>query len=404
MTASPLRIATEGKRLPRRINFSARTLAAVRCPPGADRIQVYDAKTPHLAWRVTSNGVGAFYFYKKVAGAVKRVRIGGSELSVEQARKQAAKLSGGVADGVDPSEQKRIARAATATLGDLLDNFIERHAKLHKKSWQGDEDQIERYLSDWKSRRLASIKSDDIRALHAAVGKKHGPYSANRLLAMIHSAYRKAGNLWAGPNPAAGISRFREKSRDRFLQAGELPRFFAALADEPNETIKDFITTALLTGQRRSNVMAMAWSEIDFERATWRIPETKNGQPLVVPLSPPAADLLKRRKENAKGEYVFPGHGKSGHLVEAKAAWRAILKRAKITDLRLHDLRRSLGSWMAISGSSLLVVGKALGHKSTAATQVYSRLSLDPVRAGVDLATAAMMTAGQGQPQKDGAK
>ena len=74
--------------------------------------------------------------------------------------------------------------------------------------------------------------------------------------------------------------------------------------------------------------------------------------------------------------------------------WARLLKRAGLQDRRLHDLRRSLGSWQAIGGSSLSVIGKSLGHTSLSATAIYARLSFDPVRESVERATAAMLAAG----------
>jgi integrase len=137
----------------------------------------------------------------------------------------------------------------------------------------------------------------------------------------------------------------------------------------------------------------MRWEEINLEQAKWRIPVTKHGDSETVTLSPEVLAILDTRKASAVREWVFPGTGRSGHLEEPKAAWKRILQRAKIRDLRLHDLRRTLGSWQAAGGSSLIVIGKSLGHKSLAATQIYARLNLDPVRASVNAATAAMMLA-----------
>ena len=71
--------------------------------------------------------------------------------------------------------------------------------------------------------------------------------------------------------------------------------------------------------------------------------------------------------------------------------WREILKRADIEDLRIHDLRRSLGSWQTITGASLQVVGKTLGHSRPETTAIYSRLSDNPVREAMQTATAAML-------------
>ena len=113
---------------------------------------------------------------------------------------------------------------------------------------------------------------------------------------------------------------------------------------------------------------------------------------------PEAFLILDRRKKANQNEssYVFPSEkSASGHLSEPKKGWARILKRANITDLRIHDLRRSLGSWQASTGASLSIIGKSLGHKSIAATSIYARLNLDPVRNSIELATKAMIKAGR---------
>jgi integrase len=66
-----------------------------------------------------------------------------------------------------------------------------------------------------------------------------------------------------------------------------------------------------------------------------------------------------------------------------------------LKDLRIHDLRRTLGSWQAINGSSLQVIGKSLNHKSLKSTAIYARVDLDPVRESVNRATAAIVNASQ---------
>jgi integrase len=93
--------------------------------------------------------------------------------------------------------------------------------------------------------------------------------------------------------------------------------------------------------------------------------------------------------------YVFPGGKKNqaGHLVSPKTAWERLCKRAGFDNLRMHDLRRTLGSYQAAGGASLTVIGKSLGHRSTASTAVYARLNLDPVRDSVNTAVAAMLAA-----------
>lgn len=138
--------------------------------------------------------------------------------------------------------------------------------------------------------------------------------------------------------------------------------------------------------------------EISLDRAEWRIPKTKNGEPPTVHLAPQALAILKRRRKEAEkeeeiSEWVFPGEGEHGYFHDPKKAWARILKRAGIEDLRIHDLRRTLGSWQTVLGASGFIVGKSLGHKSMQATAVYARLNLDPVRTSVNAAATAMFKA-----------
>ncbi len=103
----------------------------------------------------------------------------------------------------------------------------------------------------------------------------------------------------------------------------------------------------------------------------------------------------------SKSPYVFPGEGKCGHLVEPKAGWERVLKKAGLENLRIHDLRRTLASWQAKTGASLLIVGKTLGHRSPQATAVYAHLDLDPVKEAMKTATTAILAAAKQLPDEN---
>ncbi len=166
------------------------------------------------------------------------------------------------------------------------------------------------------------------------------------------------------------------------------------MAAEQNETLRDFFVVALLTGARRANVQGMRWGDIDLDAGAWLIPadDAKAGKAIMVPLVPQVVDILRRRAEQTNtSPFVFASDSKSGHLVEPKFAWRRIIDRAGITDLRLHDLRHSIASYMAIGGESLTIVGKVLGHNSHATTARYAHLSVDPVRAALVKATDTIL-------------
>lgn len=94
----------------------------------------------------------------------------------------------------------------------------------------------------------------------------------------------------------------------------------------------------------------------------------------------------------ASSVFVFPSHGKTGHMQEPKRGWTRILERAGLDSVRLHDLRQTMGSYHTTSGASTAIVGKTLGHKNPNCTAVYARMNLDPVRDAMEKAVALMKT------------
>ncbi len=121
---------------------------------------------------------------------------------------------------------------------------------------------------------------------------------------------------------------------------------------------------------------------------------TKNGTAQTLPLEAAEIEILKRRKRDSEAPWVFPAsRSASGHFNKPDAGWKRILDRAGIKDLRIHDLRRSLGSWMVDTGASLAVIGKALNHQSQTTTAIYARLSHQTVREAKSRAIGAMLGA-----------
>ncbi|HEY7087253.1 MAG TPA: tyrosine-type recombinase/integrase [Tepidisphaeraceae bacterium] len=380
-----------------KITFTEARLSKAECPAGKDRVYLWDAKQPSFCLMITASGAKSFYVYRRVNGRPERVRLGGfPDLTVDDARDLACETIGKIAGGDNPAEQRRQARGEI-TLGELFNRWRDEYAKVHKRTWADDESQFERYATPLKDRRLSSIHRRDVQQLHTEVGKSNGEYAANRLLALLSVLFNYAVTAfdYEGGNPAKGVKRFSEQSRERFLDADEMSRFLPALDKHPDQQLADFFRVLLFTGARRSNVQAMAWADVNFGRRVWTIPaeQSKNNKALTVYLSDPAIEALQRRWQERieDSPYVFPSRGETGHLTEPKAAWKVILAKAKITDFRVHDLRRTHGSWLASGGASLPIIGKALGHKSQQATAVYSRLDLNPVKTVVETATAAML-------------
>ena len=376
-----------------RFVFTKKLIDGLPIPKG-QRTYHYDSGQHGLVLIVHPTGRKNFSFYRKIDGRPRRLNIGlYPDLTIEQARTKARELLGDIAKGYNPAEERRAIREQM-TLEELFADYLESHAKVHKRTWQDDVSMFNLHLNGLRHCKLGTITREELTRVHRKIGRR-GHYAANRVMELLSSMFNKARDWgWQGENPAAGIKPFKEHKRRRFLDAEELPAFFSALAEEENITIRDFVLASLLSGARRSNVESMQWNEIRWRRAVWEIPaeKSKSGEAIDVMLVPLMLQLLKRRKadHDADPVWVFPGEGKTGHLVEVKSGWSRILKRAGITDCRIHDLRRTLGSWQALQGASLAIIGASLGHQSLQATQVYARLNADPVRTSVARAIDAM--------------
>jgi len=377
-----------------KIKFTKENIDALPTPEPGKRDIYHDTKTSGLQLRVT--GVKTFFVNRRIKGGdPERITLGRyPDMTIEQARRKTMEILHDIAEGKNPAEVKR-GKKAELTFADLFTEYLERHSKPNKRTWREDESKYKTYLEKpLGKKKLSAIDRRDIALIHSSITKAGRDTTANRVLALLSSAFGWAisAGLWE-LNPAIGIKRNKEKSRDRFIQGDELPRFFQAVAKEENETIRDYVLMSLLTGARRSNVLAMRWQDISFNRHEWRIEETKNGTPQTVALSPEAVEILRNRRPSDNTIFVFPGSGKAGHLMEPKKGWKRILERAGIDNLRIHDLRRTLGSWQAKTGASLAIIGKSLNHKNQNTTAIYARLDLDPIRDSINKATSAMLAA-----------
>ena len=373
------------------INFTKTIIDNLMPDPQRKRYSIYDVTVPRLAVIVTEKGTKSFVVVKRTATEPIKVTIGHyPDISIQQARTQAISILKEIAEGKNPNEKKRKFRQEM-TLEELFNMFMERYSKRTKKSWKYDEREIPKHLGCWFNRKISTITKPQVQKLHEKISIENGIYQANRTLERLKSMYNRAIDWgWDGINPCNGIKKNKEIKRDRFLRPDELPRFFAALQNETNEVARNYLWMLLLTGARKTNVLAMRWDEIDFKLQIWRIPDTKNGEPVNIPLTSLALQLLASIKH--KSEWVFPSATSlTGHLQDPKKAWKRILSQAGIENLRIHDIRRTLGSYQAITGASLHIIGKSLGHKSSISTQIYARLTNDPVRASMETATKKML-------------
>jgi integrase len=308
------------------------------------------------------------------------------EMKIEQARAAANERNAAFGQGKNPLDEAS-ARKAEPTFRDLFEIYLDRHARKTRKTTEEMIKNFERWLAPLAKRKPSSISRADAEKLHKQLSTDRGIYAANRAIQLARAIFNKCKlfNVYSGDNPFAGITLFPEKSRDRFLSDEEAVRLINALMKSHETDLRDFILLDLMTGVRKSNLLAMRWEDIDFNAAVWIIPDTKNGTAQVVPLGDNELTILQVRHDLfSSGLWVFPTskRSKSGHIEDLKKSWTTVRKQAGIKDITIHDLRRSLGAAMASQNINVSLIKSALHHKDLKTTvNVYARTANQAVLA-----------------------
>jgi integrase len=389
-----------------KVNFSQRWVQLLE--PGERRQKFVDARVEGLGLVVQPTGVKSFYWTKKINGRAEFETLGQfPSLDVTSARAAATERNHRLAEwktkkfeGENPFVQR-----VAATLDAVVDEYIERQIKPHAKHPEIAEKRLRRmvdiYLAPWRRLKLSMIRPDDVANLHLAIGKKFHR-TANAVVKQLRSLFNFAvrARLYRGENPAKGIPFYRENRRGRFLQPDEIPRLLTALRRAPNPDLRDYVNIAMWSGARKSDILSMRWVDVSLDGNRWVIPDPKNRRPTTIALDSEVVLILKerlrRRKDN--NPWIFPSVGRSGHVVDLKSAWKALLIDAKlhfpgdpVLRLTQHDLRRTLGAYLNASGASLPTIGAQLGHASLATTQaVYTPINISTLREVLEKTTSAM--------------
>jgi integrase len=297
-------------------------------------------------------------------------------LTLDQASKKAKAYLGKVANNDDPLEQSDAIKRAP-TVEEFVKAYIEGHAKPQKRTWKQDESSLSRNLvADFRLTLAQNITSAEIAAVTVRIGVKH-PYAANHFLDHVRKMY----NWGKTPakliprhfeNPVTGVKRFPKRKRRRFLTTVEMPLFIRALEQDESDYARHAIWLLLLTGMRMREVLTAKWDNVDWDMGTLFIGLTKNGEPLLAPLSDLALERLRMIPRISGNPFIICGRDRGTHHKGLQAMLKRIKKRSGLTNIRIHDIRRTVGSWLAQSGVSLHLIGDVLNHLDTSTTAGYA--------------------------------
>lgn len=355
---------------------------------GNDRHVIWDDALSGFGLRVYPTGKKAFILSYRHNGRKRMITIGQyGALTLDQAKKEAQKYLVDVIQGDDPLAEREKERTGN-TVKQLCAAYIDRHA-IKKKSAHADIRRINTHIIPaWGALKAGAIKRSDVAAIHTKIGKNNGEYEANRVLALISKQFELA-ELWGfvdegHPNPARGVQKFKETERERYITHEELPKLIEAIQNESNEAAKQAIWLYLLTGLRKEELLAARWDNIDRDRNEIKIEDTKNGKNHYLPLSMAACTVLDSIPKVDGNPFIIVGKNSGSHLVNVDKPWQRVRKAAGIEDVRIHDLRRTVGSWLAQAGNDLHLIGRVLNHSNVSTTKIYARFGQDSVRTALD--------------------
>ena len=344
----------------------------------------HDTEMPGFGVTVYPTGRRSFWIVYGPRDKRRRMTLGmAGPLSVDAARTLAKEKLAIVYQGGDPLEE-RAERRAMPSFGQWVDTYME-DVERRKKAPREDRRFLTRTRKRWEHRPLDAITAEDVRQVMAAESADDHPIRGNRWLASVRACFAAAWRADIIPdNPAARVRLNRENTpRSRVLSDAELK----AVVEAVNGLSDVFARTALLllitTGARLSEVLRARWEDVDMDAATWRIPSPKAGIPQIVPLHPDTVQLL-RELPRTTGPWVIPGRNPQKPRADLKKPWADVKKAAEVTDITIHDLRRTFGLTAART-AGLHVASKLLRHSDVRVTAAaYAPLGIDDLRSGLD--------------------
>lgn len=395
--------------------------------------------------RVRKSGHKSFIAMYRAGGrntVVRKVTIGTyGKLTVEQAREEAARILAKAELGEDVALQRAQARAEI-TVSELCDEYL-REGVDHKKAstLATDRSRIESHIRPLLGRkRIGAVSRADVaqflrdvsqgRTRRDSKTRKHGRSivrggkgTATRTVRLLGGIFTYAVQRnYVKENPCRGVALYKDGKAERFLSEDEFQRLGKTLRlaeteglpwvfndgkmakhrpirpENAREKFPKHVTAAIhllvLTGCRLREVLRLRWEDVDLQRGVLNLPDSKTGRKKVI-LGRPAVELLDQLEH--RGDFVIAGNDPKKPRADLSRPWKRITAHARLTGLRLHDLRHSYASVGASSGMGLLALGKLLGHASAATTQRYAHLADDPLRRASEQIAAAISLAMAGE-------
>lgn len=344
---------------------------------------VWDSEVVGFHVSKLSSGAGTFKFqYRAADGSQGKIKIGRyPSMTIDEARKIARLYRVEVDKGGNPSKARKEVRAAP-TLAEYVAYYCDEYGPqkgLQLTTIRDARRVLERFaLPKYGKCKIADLTARDILTMVSQARDLGSVPQANRLRAALSRvctlAMRDVPTMVR--NPVSGVGKYPEGTRRVVMGHHEVQRFLSACASYPDRQAANALLLLLYTGARKNEVLKAKWSQFDLSNAVWTKPvgHVKSKRDHTILLAPQSVELLVNMHSIRSSEWVFPGRDENKPRYDLKRPWKTICEAADLNSYRIHDLRRTLASFMISTQSDIATVGLALGHTQTQTTLRYAML------------------------------
>lgn len=252
---------------------------------------------------------------------------------------------------------------------------------LRPSTVKGYERAVRTYFAPFLDIDLSEIADEEILKKFVEIRDNSGAAQAALAIRVLKAIYSYACARFGIPerNPGkairlAGLSHSPTR-KTRFIQKHDLPAWYRSVAalssNRPGRTARDIFLVGLFLGLRKTEIMSLKWSDIDFRGRTLTARSTKNHRDHSLPLPPFLVRLFQERKrEGISGECVFAGKNGKSPIRDIDDSRKKVIESAKV-NFTLHDLRRTFATVSSEIGTPPYLLKKILNHKSGDVTEGY---------------------------------
>jgi integrase len=357
---------------------------------GAGWTMYWHGRLAGFGLRVTESGARAYVVRYRLRGSrAQRIRTLGATtvLKFGEALERAREVLRDAERGVDWFDQVKRERAQT--LGDVWRYYESEHLASEVAPGSRANARVlwrlhsEREFNGCPLVDLTPEKARDWHRKLSRGGKR--AYNANRAMQNLRAAWNYGVKFGRIPralgNPFASITLNPEHARQTILEPHQVAAFAKAVNGLKDPYARAYVWLLFHTGCRRTELLKLTWADVEIlpkrgkepRAGTITLRQTKGGAPRKVALSAPAVGLLEGLPRVDGNDWVFCGTVEGTHL-DPKDHWDRVREAAGLKELRLHDLRRTFGSWLGAQGVSTKLIGAALGHRTDITSRVYVQL------------------------------